>query len=188
MTDYENCGATNRQDEPCGLPAGWGTDHVGDGRCKLHGGNAGAPKGEANGNFKSGAWSKYVDYDDDVKEAVAATTDDGDVAVLEELRDERLARYYQHLKYLSESEGVSIAKEILDTIDAGQEVDADMVSQLAKVIGVSSDSMDNLIARIQSLTNDIADRKGENPRQFEETKSLDDDQFEQLISQTQEQL
>lgn len=42
------CGAKNRAGEPCKRPAGWGTAHVGEGRCKLHGGNAGAPKGNAN--------------------------------------------------------------------------------------------------------------------------------------------
>lgn len=49
MTD-SICGATKRDgsEGPCGLPAGWGTDHVGEGRCKLHGGNAGAPSGNQN--------------------------------------------------------------------------------------------------------------------------------------------
>lgn len=35
------CGAQTRAGTPCKQPAGWGTDHVGEGRCKLHGGNAG---------------------------------------------------------------------------------------------------------------------------------------------------
>lgn len=47
------CGATKRDGsgEECQLPAGWGTDHTGEGRCKLHGGageGGGAP--ENNGN------------------------------------------------------------------------------------------------------------------------------------------
>jgi len=34
------CGAKKRQgDGTCGQPAGWGTDHLGIGSCKLHGGN-----------------------------------------------------------------------------------------------------------------------------------------------------
>lgn len=34
------CGAKKRQGgEPCGQAAGWGTNHAGEGRCKLHGGN-----------------------------------------------------------------------------------------------------------------------------------------------------
>lgn len=32
------CGASNREGQPCQRPAGWGTDHPGEGRCKLHGG------------------------------------------------------------------------------------------------------------------------------------------------------
>ena len=34
----EHCNARNRSGSYCELPAGWGTDHVGEGRCKLHGG------------------------------------------------------------------------------------------------------------------------------------------------------
>jgi hypothetical protein len=32
------CGAHKKKGGTCGRPAGWGTDHVGVGRCKLHGG------------------------------------------------------------------------------------------------------------------------------------------------------
>ena len=40
------CGArTKRSGEPCGHRAGWGTDHPGFGRCKLHGGCS--PSGRA---------------------------------------------------------------------------------------------------------------------------------------------
>ena len=36
---YPICGAIKRQrGDPCTQKAGWGTDHVGEGRCKLHGG------------------------------------------------------------------------------------------------------------------------------------------------------
>lgn len=47
------CGSKKRQqpegrtDDRCRRPAGWGTDHVGEGRCKLHGGNS--PSGRKNG-------------------------------------------------------------------------------------------------------------------------------------------
>lgn len=36
---FERCGAKGRTGQPCGLPAGHGTDHPGIGRCKLHGGS-----------------------------------------------------------------------------------------------------------------------------------------------------
>lgn len=44
----ETCGRTNRSGDPCELPAGWGTDHVGEGACKLHGGAGGAPEDNRN--------------------------------------------------------------------------------------------------------------------------------------------
>lgn len=48
--ELERCGAVRRQGgEPCGLRAGWGTDHLGVGRCKLHGGSV---------PIKSGRYSK----------------------------------------------------------------------------------------------------------------------------------
>jgi hypothetical protein len=34
------CGAKTRAGTPCQQPSGWGTDHVGQGRCKLHGGKS----------------------------------------------------------------------------------------------------------------------------------------------------
>lgn len=34
------CGAKTRAGTPCQQIAGWGTDHVGNGRCKLHGGKS----------------------------------------------------------------------------------------------------------------------------------------------------
>lgn len=37
------CDAQTRSGGKCQQPAGWGTDHVGTGRCKLHAGNAGRP-------------------------------------------------------------------------------------------------------------------------------------------------
>jgi hypothetical protein len=47
------CGARNRAGEPCQCPAIRGRS-----RCRLHGGlSSGAPKGDANGNFKTGYWT-----------------------------------------------------------------------------------------------------------------------------------
>lgn len=41
------CGAKTRSGGQCGRPAGWGTGHVGAGRCKYHGGKS--PNGELAG-------------------------------------------------------------------------------------------------------------------------------------------
>lgn len=54
------CGAKTRQGHPCKLPAGFGTDHVGSGKCKYHGGaSTGAPKKNKNSE-KHGLFSKHL--------------------------------------------------------------------------------------------------------------------------------
>ncbi|MEI9982623.1 MAG: HGGxSTG domain-containing protein [Aliidongia sp.] len=47
------CGARTRLGAPCRSPA------MRNGRCRMHGGKSpGAPRGERNGNFSTGAWTK----------------------------------------------------------------------------------------------------------------------------------
>lgn len=58
--DDNICGAKTRDGSPCELKAGWGTDHVGTGKCKLHGGASnGAPKGNKNA-VKHGVYEQVV--------------------------------------------------------------------------------------------------------------------------------
>lgn len=57
------CGAKKRQGEgTCRLPAGWGTDHVGRGRCKLHGGCTPrhSKRGADHPDFKHGLYSQHL--------------------------------------------------------------------------------------------------------------------------------
>lgn len=61
--NIERCPGTNRNGEPCGHPAGWGTPND-TGPCKHHGGAA-DNRGEKNGNYKSGAYSEFVDFQRD---------------------------------------------------------------------------------------------------------------------------
>lgn len=52
---FKVCGARNRELIPCGNKAGKGTDHVGEGKCKYHGGSASNVTAK---NFKHGRYSK----------------------------------------------------------------------------------------------------------------------------------
>jgi hypothetical protein len=55
--DTDRCPATNRNGDPCGHPAGWGTEND-SGPCKFHGGASdGAPEGNTNA-ATVGAWSE----------------------------------------------------------------------------------------------------------------------------------
>jgi hypothetical protein len=51
--NYEICGAKTRAGTPCKKPAGWGTNHKGIGKCKLHGGAT---------PIKHGLYSKYTNH------------------------------------------------------------------------------------------------------------------------------
>ena len=68
MEPNDTCGAETRSGEPCKRRAGWGTKHVGKGRCKQHGGKdrekGGAPEGEDNGNYDTGAFAEKIDADE----------------------------------------------------------------------------------------------------------------------------
>ena len=66
-TSADLCGAETRSGAPCKQPAGWGTEHVGRGRCKLHGGNAGRPvkHGRYSVKARSGLEEKIRQYRED---------------------------------------------------------------------------------------------------------------------------
>jgi hypothetical protein len=56
FSDLPRCGAKNRQGKPCQRPAGP------KGRCYYHGGapGSGGPRGELNGNYRHGFFTKEV--------------------------------------------------------------------------------------------------------------------------------
>lgn len=55
----EYCNGRNKpHTKYCRKPAGWGTDHVGEGRCTLHGGSS--LKGKDHPNYIDGRHSKYT--------------------------------------------------------------------------------------------------------------------------------
>jgi hypothetical protein len=58
------CGAKTRSGDACRLPAGWGTDHPGTGRCKLHGGVV--LRGSDNPNYRHGLYSEELSEEDKV--------------------------------------------------------------------------------------------------------------------------
>lgn len=82
--DSNTCGARKRSNgEPCQLPAGWGTDHPGEGRCKLHGGASTGPKDQrGNKNArKHGAYETVLrnQLNDNEKELFDGVSDQCDL-------------------------------------------------------------------------------------------------------------
>ena len=53
MNETPRCGARTRSGRPCRCPA------MPNGKCRIHGGlSPGAPRGEANGNYRDGYWTR----------------------------------------------------------------------------------------------------------------------------------
>jgi len=68
MPKTPRCGASKRNGdgEPCELPAGWGTNHKGEGRCKHHGGASPGGKPGNDNATKHGGYKTV--YDDTITE------------------------------------------------------------------------------------------------------------------------
>src|SRR5690349_3505226 len=110
------CGAKNRQGQPCKRPAGWGTDHVGSGKCKLHGGAS--LKGMASKTFKHGNSSIYRDFiADNLKDKVAAFQDADpldlthELALTRALLAEFLSRFVEGTAF--DAISISIASDLV---------------------------------------------------------------------------
>lgn len=96
------CGAKAKHTgEPCKLPAGFGTGHLGEGRCKYHGGcNTGAP-GNKNA-FKHGIYSAGLfDHELEIYEKIKVGTLDPEI----KLARMQLRRAFIALKDQAESMG-----------------------------------------------------------------------------------
>lgn len=80
------CGAKNRQGGQCGKPAGWGTDHRGKGRCRLHGGCSPIKTGEYSKTATERLGETYERFRDDPKIA----TIEREIAILRGIADRRM--------------------------------------------------------------------------------------------------
>lgn len=99
------CSAKTRKGTPCQKQAGWGTTHVGVGRCRLHGGAT---------PIKHGLYSKYTPESIRFKTAEFLQADPLDLtselALLRALLAEFLARYE---RYPLDAAGISVLSGLI---------------------------------------------------------------------------
>lgn len=132
---YWRCG----RNDGCGQKAGWGTNHVGIGACKLHGGAT---------PTVHGLRSQYLtDEDREIYEAVQEH-DNADL-IQEEIHAIK-TKLLRAARATNGSEGVGMATNLLEKIEDG-EADAEVVSALAKLMQVSESSVDRAIGRLNDL-------------------------------------
>lgn len=144
----ERCGRKKRDGsgDPCSLPAGWGTDHVGDGACKLHGG--GNPRGMDHPNTVHGLRSAYLTDDD--REIYESVQEHDNADLIQEEIWAIKTKLLRAARATNGQEGVGMATDLLDKIQDG-EADAEVVSALAKLLQVSESSVDRAIGRLNDL-------------------------------------
>lgn len=149
MTD--TCGRTNRDDEPCGLPAGWGTDHVGEGACKLHGGAS--PRGEDSPHFEHGLFSDYLGEEE--RETMDALEEFNDEQKLEELINWRLARLRRAVRALNDGADERTFWEAFEQIvNAAGPVDEEEIRELARMLDKGNRAMQQEIDLVRKLIKD----------------------------------
>jgi len=133
---YPTCGANAKQSKkPCKRPAGWGTDHPGEGRCKLHGGSSTGPK-TAQGRLKvalthtkHGKYSKLLQnsmdksrYYKEIAESLLPEFELDPEAAATQVRMDTLIKLMARMQYLTyldvPLDNVSaIAKTIMQILD-----------------------------------------------------------------------
>lgn len=94
-----HCGARTRSGLDCRRPAGWGTAHVGRGRCKLHGG--------VSGTVRHGIYSRYAAGRTGEILAALGDVDAGDAAPEIRLGMAALAAQVERLGPETDAEAVS---------------------------------------------------------------------------------
>jgi len=83
------CGARTKRGTPCQLPAGWGTDHLGEGRCKLHGGKSTGPR-NGPGIYRTRVKATYQEIYDTFRNDTDIKKLDDEVALVKTLIVEAL--------------------------------------------------------------------------------------------------
>ena len=109
----KKCGAKTRAGGKCQLQAGHGTDHIGTGRCRLHGGaSKGAPKGNKNA-LKHGIYSKlFTDSEiDEAKQMQGSVENELAIARLQLLNLLNIMRKYGDNPILDKVEEKTIVQD-----------------------------------------------------------------------------
>jgi len=151
MTD-DTCNATTRDGDPCQLPAGWGTDHVGEGRCKLHGGSTVTPTGEDNGAFKHGLFSDHLGEED--RETIATLEEYGDAEKLDEIINWRLARLRRAVRALNEDDEQNFWAAFSELAGQVGDPDPEQIQELARMLDKGNRAVQMEIDTLRKLIKD----------------------------------
>lgn len=176
---YWRCGRNGG----CGQTAGWGTDHVGVGACKLHGGNAGAPKGAKNGNFKHGLFSDVIRDED--KETLRQIEEMTTAAKLESTLNMQVLKLHRAITGMEDEDRASFMDVFKDVVTAAQAPDGEINSQdlrnLAKMLGQNDRAIREWMDLIRRTAKDL--HKITDGETVKVEHGVDEDGVEELAEQ-----
>ncbi len=122
---FDICRAKTRAGTPCKRPAGWGTDHPGTGRCKLHGGKSTGPPSNNKNAVKTGEHEAiWFDALDEEEKNLVQGINTSKIQQLEEeirLTTIRERRMLQRVQRLREHEFTTV--KITSGIEKGKTTD-----------------------------------------------------------------
>jgi len=175
------CGATAKSTgEPCKLPAGFGTDHLGEGKCKYHGGASKGP-GEKNKNAvqtheHETIWLDTLD-DDERKHFEEMRTD-----VLDQLDEEikltniRIRRMMKRIAKLAKLDYSTVEKKYRNGVGPEGPVDIEESKELA-TMGQIQD-IEEALTRVQRQKEKLLKLK----HTIEEGGDDDEEKLNQVVS------
>lgn len=148
---YWRCGRGDK----CGQTAGWGTDHVGVGACKLHGGAT--PSGEDHGAFKHGLYSDVIRDED--KETLRRIEDMTTAAKLESTLNMQVLKLRRAIEGL-ESEDRASFMDVFERVVAGAsapdgEINSQDLRSLAKMLGQNDRAIREWMDLIRKTAKDL---------------------------------
>lgn len=145
----------------CKNRAGKQTEHFGDGRCWLHGGNS--PRGDDSPNFKHGLFSDYLD--DDERETIDVLEQKQNAEKLQTIIDWRIARLRRAVRKLNDvdeetEEPTNIYEAFQTLVDRADKMESDEIKELAAMLGRNEDNLQREIDQIRKMIkthNDISE-------------------------------
>lgn len=149
--DYWRCG---RADE-CGQTAGWGTDHVGVGACKLHGGAT--PSGEDHGAFKHGLFSDVIREED--KATLSTIEDMTTAAKLESTLNMQVLKLHRAIEGMEDDERASFMDVFAEVVAGASNLDGEInegqLRSLAKMLGQNDRAIREWMDLIRKTAKDL---------------------------------
>ena len=176
MTEYDTCGATNREGDPCRLPAGWGTDDD-TGRCKLHGGAT--PKGPGHGAYSHGLYSDALRPED---YALLERIENMQTAVkLEDTLNLQIVKLYRAVESLEgDAERRSFWDAFHELVENVNNPDTDDLRVLAQILGENDRAIREWMDIIRKTAKDLHKITDGETLRHEHTVGAGDEELEEL--------